>query len=148
MFRTPFDWRTRRNLLEAIGFYLIYVALGAAAVTFIVGISIIVSLYGDMAASHTFAAWMPMTVMVTYYAVVSGGIMWRKQLQHQWFGVAAGWVGVLVILAPHSSGVAAFYVLLLGMILPAVLTTWNGRKKSSKKAKKKAHKKTSMPTHD
>ena len=138
MFRTPFDWRTRRNLLEAVGFYLMYVALGAAAVTFIVGLSIIMSLYGDMAASHYFAAWMPMTVMVTYYGVVSGGIIWRKQLPMQWFGIAAGWMIVLVVLAPHKSGLAAFYVFLLGMILPAVLTTWNGRKKSSKKTKKKS----------
>lgn len=136
MFRKPFDWRTRRNLLEAIGFYLIYVALGAAAVTLIVGMSIVVSLYDGVKASHSFAAWMSMTVMVTYYAVVSCGIIWHKRLQPQWFGVAAVWIVVLVILAPHNSGLAAFYVLLLGMILPAVLTTWNSRKKSSKKAKK------------
>ena len=135
MFRKPFDWRTRRNLLEAIGFYLIYVALGAAAVTLIVGMSIVVSLYDGVKASHSFAAWMSMTVMVTYYAVVSCGIIWHKRLQPQWFGVAAGWIIVLMMLAPYGSGLAAFYVLLLGMVLPAVLTTWNSRKKSSAKKK-------------
>ena len=135
MFRKPFDWRTRRNLLEAIGFYLIYVALGAAAVTLIVGMSIVVSLYDGVKASHSFAAWMSLTVMVTYYAVVSCGIIWHKRLQPQWFGVAAVWIVVLMMLAPYGSGLAAFYVLLLGMILPAVLTTWNSKKKSSAKKK-------------
>ena len=138
MFRKPFDWRTRRNLLEAVGFYLIYVALGAATVTLIVGMSIVVSLYDGVKASHSFAAWMSMTVMVTYYAVVSCGIIWHKRLQPQWFGVAAGWIIVLMMLAPYGSGLAAFYVLLLGMILPAVLTTWSGRKKSSAKRRKKS----------
>ena len=135
MFRKPFDWRTRRNLLEAIGFYLIYVALGAATVTLIVGMSIVVSLYDGVKASHSFAAWMSLTVMVTYYAVVSCGIIWHKRLQPQWFGVAAVWIVVLMMLAPYGSGLAAFYVLLLGMILPAVLTTWNSKKKSYAKKK-------------
>ena len=117
MFRKPFDWRTRRNLLEAIGFYLIYVALGAAAVTLIVGMSIVVSLYDGVKASHSFAAWMSLTVMVTYYAVVSCGIIWHKRLQPQWFGVAAVWIvvlddscpsqlwlgGVLCVIARHDS---------------------------------------------
>ena len=130
MFRKPFDWRTRRNFLEAIGFYLIYVALGAAAVTFINVMSIVVTLFYSGTASHSFAAWMSMTVMVTYYAVVSCGIIWQKRLLPQWFGVAAVWIIVLMMLAPYGSGLAAFYVLLLGMMLPAVLTTWNNKKKS------------------
>lgn len=129
MFKKPFHFSLRRNLLEAFGFFLIYVTAGVLLLSFITAVSFLTALHGDSELHYQNLRFVLLTVALGYGLALSFIVIYYKNMDVSWLLIALLWSGVILLAAPRGTLYIPFYALFLMVALPSALTTWHHKKR-------------------